>query len=70
MQFMTAITIPKLQRKGPSTQLLLAATPSGPPQESTVTLSHQHGTKVSKACIKKRREFLENINGLQNLRAK
>jgi hypothetical protein len=46
MQFMTAIIVPKLQTEGPSTQLLLAATPCGLSQESTVILSHQH------ACCK------------------
>jgi len=48
MQFMTAIIVPKLPREGPSAQLLLAATPCRLPQESTVTLSHQH------ACCKKK----------------
>jgi len=62
---MTAIIVPKLQREEPRTQLLLAATPCGLPQESTVTLSHQH------ACCENRREFLGGKkNGLQNLRAK
>jgi hypothetical protein len=49
---MTATIVPKLQREEPSTQLLLVATPCGLPQESTVTLSHQH------ACCEIRREFL------------
>jgi hypothetical protein len=67
---MTSIIISVLQREGPSTQSLLAVTLSGLPQESNVTLSHQHGPKVSNACIKRRKKFLENISGLQNLRAK
>ena len=60
MQFLAAIIVPKLQRERPSIQLLLAATPCGLPQESTVTLSHQHGPKVSNSCCKKKWKFLEN----------
>jgi hypothetical protein len=56
---MTAIIIPKLQRKEPSTKLLLAATPSGLPQESTVTVLHHHGPIISNACIKKGGNFLK-----------